>query len=191
MITPEEFYKDTIGKKIDCDGAYGNQCVDLFIYYCKKHNIPYVNTVTGWAGGLWTHRKDYYKRYFDLIYNFNDVKTGDWVFTQNPQHVYMYYNGKMLGQNQGGNLEPVDLRPISGQFLGAYRPKDSGSRFLAEVTCDVLRVRARPTINSSIVTRVYNGEVFTILETAKADGYTWGRLKSGIGWIALDYTKKL
>ncbi len=30
---------------------------------------------------------------------------------------------------------------------------------------------------------------YTIVETKEADGYTWGRLKSGAGWIALEYTK--
>jgi len=30
---------------------------------------------------------------------------------------------------------------------------------------------------------------YTIMERKKADGYTWGKLKSGAGWIALEYTK--
>lgn len=33
--------------------------------------------------------------------------------------------------------------------------------------------------------------VYTIVETKDADGYTWGRLKSGAGWIALKYAKRL
>ncbi len=33
--------------------------------------------------------------------------------------------------------------------------------------------------------------VYTIVETKSADGYTWGKLKSGAGWIALEYTKKI
>ena len=33
--------------------------------------------------------------------------------------------------------------------------------------------------------------VYTIAETSKADGYTWGKLKSGIGWIALEFVEKL
>lgn len=120
-MTPNEFYKDVIGRKIDVDGAYGNQCVDLFHYYCDKHKIPYANTVTGWAGGLFTHRKDHYRKYFDIIPYFNNVKTGDWIFTTNPEHVAMWYDGKMLGQNQDGKLGAVNLKPFAGRFLGAYR----------------------------------------------------------------------
>lgn len=33
--------------------------------------------------------------------------------------------------------------------------------------------------------------VYTIVETKSANGYTWGRLKSGAGWIALEYTERL
>lgn len=33
--------------------------------------------------------------------------------------------------------------------------------------------------------------VYTIVETKSAGGYTWGRLKSGAGWIALEHTKRL
>ena len=122
-MTPQEFYKDVIGRKIDVDGVYGNQCVDLFHYYCNKHSIPYANTVTGWAGGLFTHRKDYYSKYFDVITDFNKLKTGDWIFTTNPEHVAMWYEGKMLGENQDGNLGAVNLKSFTGKFLGAYRLK--------------------------------------------------------------------
>ena len=31
----------------------------------------------------------------------------------------------------------------------------------------------------------------TIESTKKKDGFTWGKLKSGLGWIALEYTTKL
>lgn len=33
--------------------------------------------------------------------------------------------------------------------------------------------------------------VYTITETKDADGHIWGRLKSGAGWIALKYAKRL
>lgn len=33
--------------------------------------------------------------------------------------------------------------------------------------------------------------VYTIVETKSADGYTWGKLKSGAGWISLDYATRI
>ena len=146
-MTPTEFYNYTIGKKFDIDGVYKNQCVDLFILFCNKHNIPYANTVTGWAGGLWTHRKEHYKKYFDLITTFNHLKTGDWIFTTNPEHVAMWYNGKMLGQNQGGNLEAVNLKEFTGRFLGAYRYK--GYSTLNTTLDDELTYLAKKVINGN------------------------------------------
>ena len=32
---------------------------------------------------------------------------------------------------------------------------------------------------------------YTIVDTVKHDGYTWGKLLSGAGWIALEYTERL
>ena len=193
MSRSDEFFKKYNGRGIDADGAYGVQCVDSFIQYCRDYGIPYKNTVTGWADGLFTHRKEYYKKFFNIITDKSELKNGDWVFTKNPSHVAMWYNGKFFGQNQGGHNEPHNSVDFFVEFIGAYREKyntDGQTTFLVKVNCEVLRVRAKPSLASSIVTRVYNGEVFTILETIEA-GYTWGRLKSGIGWIALDYTIRI
>lgn len=33
--------------------------------------------------------------------------------------------------------------------------------------------------------------IYTIVEVKKANGYEWGKLKSGLGWIALKYTTRL
>ena len=32
---------------------------------------------------------------------------------------------------------------------------------------------------------------YTIIETTNKDGYEWGKLKSGVGWVALKYTQKI
>lgn len=54
------------------------------------------------------------------------------------------------------------------------------------VTTDVLNVRSEPNTNSSITTTVQKDEIYTIVE--EKDG--WGKLKSGAGWISLDYAEK-
>lgn len=44
----EQFVISNIGRKIDYDGAYGCQCVDLYRLYCQDVlNIPQTPTVTG------------------------------------------------------------------------------------------------------------------------------------------------
>ena len=193
MSRADDFYNEYKGRKIDADGAYDAQCVDAFILYCRKYGIPYANTVTGWAGGLWTHRQEHYKKYFNPVHYFNQLQDGDWIFTDDPQHVAMWYHGQMFSQNQQGKNDAFGLKPFTGRFLGAYRDKANTNKnmFLVKVTCDILRVRKEPSINSMIVTRVKKGDVFTILEIKEKDGYTWGRLKSGVGWIALNYTNRI
>lgn len=58
--------------------------------------------------------------------------------------------------------------------------------YTVTITTAVLNVRANHTTNSAINTQVKKGEVYTIVET----NGDWGRLKSGAGWINLNYTSK-
>lgn len=59
--------------------------------------------------------------------------------------------------------------------------------YLVQVKCKVLNVRDEPTTKSKINTTVKKGDVYTIVD----ESGDWGKLKSGAGWIHLDYTKKL
>ena len=59
--------------------------------------------------------------------------------------------------------------------------------YLVEVTVDVLNVRAGAGTNYKVNTTVKKGEVYTIVDQKD----NWGKLKSGAGWICLDYTKKV
>ena len=53
-MTLDEFVKKYNGKKVDYDGQYGAQCVDLFRQYCKDVlNIPHTGGVIG-ASELYT-----------------------------------------------------------------------------------------------------------------------------------------
>lgn len=63
--------------------------------------------------------------------------------------------------------------------------------YLVKITTDALNIRRGPGINFEKVGMITDRGVYTIMEEKEADGYTWGRLKSGAGWIALKYTKKL
>jgi uncharacterized protein YgiM (DUF1202 family) len=48
-------------------------------------------------------------------------------------------------------------------------------------------VRSGPSTNYDIVNHVEEGDVYTIVEVQD----NWGRLKSGAGWICLDYTERV
>lgn len=57
---------------------------------------------------------------------------------------------------------------------------------LVEVTATALNVRKGPGTNYPITGVIYKGQVYTIVEVNKE----WGKLKSGLGWICLKYTKR-
>lgn len=58
---------------------------------------------------------------------------------------------------------------------------------------DVLNIRQKPDADSKKTgSLAYNDpNIYTIIETRKNGADTWGKLKSGIGWINLKYTKRV
>ena len=64
--------------------------------------------------------------------------------------------------------------------------------YLVKVTVDSLNIRRKAGTDNAIVGVISDRGVYTIVQEKKAIGATkWGKLKSGAGWIALDYTKKV
>lgn len=72
----------------------------------------------------------------------------------------------------------------------AVYPAADQSSYIVRVTVNDLRIRKTPSTGGVFVRYIEPGK-YTIVETVAAGGYTWGRLKSGIGWIALDYTERV
>lgn len=82
--------------------------------------------------------------------------------------------------NEGGSVEPTptpDPTPT---------PSPSGS-YLVKVTVDALNYRQGPGTNYKIAGTIRDKGVYTIVE----ENNGWGKLKSGAGWISLNYTSKL
>lgn len=137
-ISGHEFYLKTIGKKIDVDGAYGNQCVDLWNYYNKLVNDgTYINCQpSGYAYSLFENRANNgVLKYFDVV-DLKNIQDGDWVIWGKgskpcpSSHVAMFRKdngngtGIFLGQNQDGKLSAVDQRSISySGIIGVLRSK--------------------------------------------------------------------
>ena len=61
-------------------------------------------------------------------------------------------------------------------------PLQNGSAYTVKIVTDVLNVRSGPGTQYKINTTVKKGEVFTVVENSGS----WGRLKSGAGWISLN-----
>lgn len=59
--------------------------------------------------------------------------------------------------------------------------------YTVKITADVLNVRKKATTDSKVMAQVKKGQVYTIIDESNG----WGKLKSGVGWIKLSYTKKI
>ena len=66
------------------------------------------------------------------------------------------------------------------EFEGTFKP------YIIKVTADVLNVRSGPGTKYNITTTIKKNEAYTIVDSKSK----WGKLKSGAGWICLDYTIK-
>ena len=90
--------------------------------------------------------------------------------------------GDWLYSRLGDVASRVTAR-LGGAAHSTTHANTSGS-YKVKITADVLKVRAGAGTNFKKVTTVKRGEVYTIVDTAS----NWGKLKSGAGWICLDYT---
>ena len=64
--------------------------------------------------------------------------------------------------------------------------------YKVRITAADLRIRKGPGTNTAIVQNAITPGVYTIVSEATGQGATlWGKLKSGQGWVSLDFCKKI
>lgn len=92
----------------------------------------------------------------------------------------------------------VDSHPGYAAFDGTGKqvypePETSFQPYQVQVTTANLRIRTGPGTNYAATGGFTGAGVFTIVEESPGTGSTagWGKLKSGAGWISLDYAKKI
>lgn len=78
-----------------------------------------------------------------------------------------------------------------GQQHTAQPTTDNVASYRVKITADVLNVRVGPGTDYGVATQVKQGEVYTIVGEVRNGSTTWGKLKSGAGYISLGYTEKL
>ena len=73
------------------------------------------------------------------------------------------------------------------------KTKTSNSIFEVRVDIPDLNIRKGPGTNHSKTGKVTGKGSFTIVDVKSGTGSKtgWGKLKSGIGWISLDYAKRI
>ncbi len=90
-------------------------------------------------------------------------------------------------------LTKLDWKKVASedkaQTTAKTEEKKFGS-FQVQVSVADLRIRKEPSTSAPSAGMIAKG-IHTITETVEADGHTWGKLESGQGWIALEFTSRV
>lgn len=109
------------------------------------------------------------------VYTITEIQNGSW--------------GKLKSGAGWINVDKAYCTYKGAASSGGSTPASSGN-FMVQVSVSDLHIRKGPGTNYETNGFCPKG-TYTIVETKSAGGYTWGRLKSGAGWIALEHTKRL
>ena len=107
----------------------------------------------------------------------NKACPGDWMYAREGDLAARVTAA--LGGNTTSTNKPTSI-PSTLTVSQSFSP------YLIEVTATVLNIRKGPSTNYAITGAIKNKGVYTIVEEKNG----WGKLKSGVGWICLKYTKK-
>ena len=117
----------------------------------------------------------------------NKACPGDWLYNRHGE----------IAAEVNRRLGSGSSTPSTGETTGSTADIKIGSAstatsYLVKVTTDVLNIRKGPGTNYGTNGAIRDKGTYTIVaESTGAGASMWGKLKSGAGWISLDYTKKV
>lgn len=173
-----EICEDALTDRAYFDKVY-REAVEVTAYLCKLYNLNPKGTVTysGVKVPVILCHQDSYK--LGLGSNHGDV--------------YHWFNkfGKTMDDVRN------DVAALLGQTV-ATAPATSATTavsgkvsYTVRITATDLNIRSGPGTNNASKGYIKPG-VYTIVEESDGKGATkWGKLKSGLGWVSLDYCTKL
>lgn len=154
--------------------------VELFAMLCVKYNLnPLADgVIISHAEG---YRRGIASNHGDPEHLWNQLGTG---YTMDTFRAAV--KAAMSAGTVGGTTSPAnDSKPTTATAAAKFSP------YMVRVTVTSLNIRTGPGTNYVTAGRMTPG-VYTIVEEATGKGATkWGKLKSGAGWISLDYAKRV
>lgn len=123
--------------------------------------------------------------YYRVRKDWNDSKSqvGAYRVLSNAKAAADKNPGTYVFTNDGIAIYPVETKTETTEASVPYR---------VQVSISNLNIRKGPGTNYGKTGKFTGKGVFTIVEESKGIGATlWGKLKSGAGWISLDYAKKI
>ena len=120
----------------------------------------------------------------------NNAKVPEWVINSKLYVREIYDNGNVVISTKKtgpitGAVPSSSLRFFINEEV-VEEQVNTFSPYIIIVNTNVLNVRTGPGTNYKIATQIHKYERYTIIE----ERGNWGKLKSGAGWISLDYVKK-
>lgn len=87
----------------------------------------------------------------------------------------------------GPNSQAALNKAYNKQTPTSSSTSSAKGAYMVKVTADSLNIRKGPSTQYEVVGKITDQGVYTIVDISG----TWGKLKSGIGWISLNYTRKV
>ena len=199
--------KDGVDELLVSNQYTGNKQYVSAIYYLKGQKAELLHTAyTAAVGG--------YRSSLDLFDN-GQIVYATWQSVNPDQELTLYALGKgeakeekkatiQIGGDQtaeqalGISAKKLDLSKLdwktfedSGDSKSTAKAEEKKSEsFQVQVSVSDLRIRKEPSTSAPSAGMIAKG-THTITGTVEADGHTWGKLESGQGWIALDFTTRV
>ena len=177
------------------------------IYYLKDQEAELLHTAyTAAVGG--------YRSSLDVFEN-GQIVYATWQSVNPDQELTLYSLGKgeakeekkatiQIGgketaeQALGISAKKLDLAKLDWKHFDGTGDSKSTSKaedkktgsFQVQVSVADLRIRKEPSTSAPSAGMIAKG-IHTITETVEVDGHTWGKLESGQGWIALEFTTRV
>lgn len=198
-----------------------NACIKLCADICKRNGIKKLNYTGDTSGNMTMHRWffatgcpgpylggkfPYIASEVNKLLSTAAGTTAKATVTANPStgggtaHIYRIRKSWADAKSQIGaykNLESAKKVCKSGYTVfdekgKAVYPVETAKTYKVKITDDALNIRAGAGVSYKIVGCIKNFGIYTIVDDKVVSGQTWGKLKSGAGWICLTgFTKKV
>lgn len=157
---------------------YANKsCPGDYLYNLHGQIAKEVNAKLG-SGTSSTTKKTLYR----VRKSWKDVKSQKGAF-------YDLSNAKKCADKNKG----YSVFDENGKAVYTSKTTNTTSSFKVQISISDLNIRKGPGTNYATTGRFTGKGIFTIVETKQGTGSTkgWGKLKSGAGWISLDYATRI
>lgn len=128
---------------------------------------------------------------YDGLKGCTDYKKAVQIIKNGGYATSLTYVEKLCSIIERWNLTQYDVKAAAQD--NRKEQDTSGVPFMVKVSIPDLNIRRGPGTNYDRIGQYTGVGVFTIMEVRAGQGSAsgWGRLKSGAGWIAMDYTSRV